>query len=72
MIQSRVSAKTLIVRIEYNFVLAEIRDPDAVVSEALGGMKVENKHQTGSVEHDNLVSFVFRANEGLKEERNIS
>lgn len=68
MIQSSVSAKTLVVRIKYNLVLPKIRYTDAVVGKALSWMEVENEDQTSSIKHNDLVWFILRANITLENE----
>ena len=61
-----VAAEFGAVRIEDDPVFAGHFHANFVVGEALGGVKVEDKHQAGPFEYDYLVALVLRAHPRLQ------
>lgn len=59
MIKPAVTSKSLVVRVEYNPVFTSIRDTNAVISEALIGMEVEDKNQSSPIKYNHFVALIF-------------
>src|SRR4051812_42809375 len=66
LVQAAEATVLLGVRIKNNLVSAGDLDANAVVGKALGGMEVEDKHQTGPLKYNDLVAFVLERDEGLR------